>query len=276
MSDRKPLPEGPEMVLVPATGLLAVRDALIASDIEEAYHQLYAIADPAFREFEPWQKLENAALTAAPKVTEAPGLREALEEAAIWHDSQDKAISKQPNANIGRNGWMRNEHQEQADLLRAALSAAPQPAVSHSESWMGLNAEGFLRATRLSRVAEIWRDQGLMVLSLPAAITDDLLQSINTQPVSITERIVRAAMRHRGKVYDVPAPGRHHHVIRLICSMGEASTSAPVTDDGGFLTSAGRYVDREEAWTIAEAAGQLLERAPTDHRGGCLYSEDVW
>lgn len=48
-------------------------------------------------------------------------LRAALEAAAIWHEDQDKAISKQPSANTGDNGWRRMEHQEQRDNLRAAL-----------------------------------------------------------------------------------------------------------------------------------------------------------
>ena len=68
----------------------------------------------------------RAALT-PPETAEAvpvARLREALEEAALWHDAQDKAISKQPNANAGQNGWMRNEHQEQAQALRAAARSA--------------------------------------------------------------------------------------------------------------------------------------------------------
>lgn len=90
------------------------------------------------------------------------------------------------------------------------------------------------------------------------------------------ETIVRAACKHNGAIYDVPAPGRHHNVIRMLVDMQLAGPANPVTDTGGFLTSTGRYVDREEAWLIAEAAGQLLARAPTDGRGGMLYSEDVW
>jgi hypothetical protein len=67
-----------------------------------------------------------------------------------------------------------------------------------------------------------------------------------------------------------PAPARHHHVLHQLARM------ARNLDWGqGFVTSTGRYVDREEAWPIAEAAGQLLDRAPTG-RGGTLYSEDVW
>ena len=38
----------------------------------------------------------------------------------------------------------------------------------------------------------------------------------------------------------------------------------------GFLTSAGRFVDRHEAATIAFASGQIKERV------NYLYSEDIW
>ncbi|MDQ3132415.1 MAG: hypothetical protein M3Q99_16835 [Acidobacteriota bacterium] len=39
--------------------LLAIRDALVIEDYDEAWHQLYSIACPSFQEFEPWAKLEN-------------------------------------------------------------------------------------------------------------------------------------------------------------------------------------------------------------------------
>jgi len=41
----------------------------------------------------------------------------------------------------------------------------------------------------------------------------------------------------------------------------------------GFLTSTGRYVDREEAWKIAEQAGQVQ---PREGRPGSLFSEDLY
>ena len=41
----------------------------------------------------------------------------------------------------------------------------------------------------------------------------------------------------------------------------------------GFLTSANRFVDRREAYKIAESRGQLNERTHTE---GCLYSEDLY
>lgn len=57
----------------------------------------------------------------APLRAEIERLRGALENSALWHDDADKTISKQPNANIGQNGWMRAQHREQADAIRQAL-----------------------------------------------------------------------------------------------------------------------------------------------------------
>jgi hypothetical protein len=71
-----------------------------------------------------------------------------------------------------------------------------------------------------------------------------------------------------------PAPARHHHILLQLWPLREPGTR--IDQGQGFVTDAGRYVDREKAWEIAKAAGQLLERAPTDGRGGTLYSEDVW
>lgn len=71
----------------------------------------------------------------------------------------------------------------------------------------------------------------------------------------------------------VPAPARHHHVLHQLSQWGRGKE---VDGGQGFITDTGRYVDRKEAWTIAKSAGQLLPIAPTDGRGGTLYSEDVW
>ena len=53
---------------------------------------------------------------------ERDAMKATLEEALVWHEAQDKAISKQPNANTGHKGWMRAQHQEQVALISAALA----------------------------------------------------------------------------------------------------------------------------------------------------------
>lgn len=40
-------------------GILAVRDAFHEGDESEAYHQLYAIANPEFDSFTPWKEFEE-------------------------------------------------------------------------------------------------------------------------------------------------------------------------------------------------------------------------
>lgn len=42
-----------------AKKILAARDALIVNNTEEAFHQLYSIADPTFTDNHPWRVLEK-------------------------------------------------------------------------------------------------------------------------------------------------------------------------------------------------------------------------
>lgn len=82
------------------------------------------------------------------------------------------------------------------------------------------------------------------------------------------ERIVRAAIRVGHAVYSVPPPGRHGDVFAL-----DKATHQCAPEDQGFLTSTGRFVERDEALTIAAAAGQIIVKTgPAD----ILFSEDVW
>jgi hypothetical protein len=86
----------------------------------------------------------------------------------------------------------------------------------------------------------------------------------------LNEQIVRAAIRYDGKVYSVPRPGRHHHVIHHMALLGLKSRDM---NDQGFATSTGRFVGREEAVGIARAADQIkIKTCPADE----LFSEDVW
>ena len=42
----------------------------------------------------------------------------------------------------------------------------------------------------------------------------------------------------------------------------------------GFMDVHASFVDRREAWTIAEAADQIIPRQ--HQRAGYLFSEDLW
>lgn len=85
------------------------------------------------------------------------------------------------------------------------------------------------------------------------------------------ERIRGVSIRNEAFTFTRDAPHRHHHVIADAAGLGVPTFGM----EQGFKTSDDRFVSREEAWKIAEAAGQLLERAPTGQPGR-LYSEDVW
>jgi hypothetical protein len=84
------------------------------------------------------------------------------------------------------------------------------------------------------------------------------------------ERIVAAAMLHEGEPWHVPIPGRHVDVVIKLDAAFPGQ--GPFAGDQGFMTSAGRFVEREEAGRIALAAGQTKAlRWPPE-----LFSEDLW
>jgi hypothetical protein len=86
--------------------------------------------------------------------------------------------------------------------------------------------------------------------------------------------ITHVAIRFGGKVWPLPAPNRHHDVIRLIVEQTGASTVDSHGDDQGFLDANGRYLNRRQALVSAEVNGQLKD--PANIRCGQLFSEDVW
>jgi hypothetical protein len=65
-----------------------------------------------------------------------------------------------------------------------------------------------------------------------------------------------------------PPPARHGTLMH-----GGDFRASP--GDQGFLTSSGRYVDREEGFTIASAAGQIIHKSGNPDTP-TLYSEDMW
>ncbi len=92
-----------------------------------------------------------------------------------------------------------------------------------------------------------------------------------TQP----ERIVAAAI-FDGRIYSVPAPGRHHDVCVMMHNQG---LPADAMKEQGFLTSYGRYVNRKEAFVIAKRENQMARREthpPGSYNGEELFSEDLW
>lgn len=83
--------------------------------------------------------------------------------------------------------------------------------------------------------------------------------------------ITHVAILHRGKLYSLPKPNRHHHVIHMIYeAIGE-----PVSGEKqGFLDDLGNFLDRRQALAHAIECNQLLN--PDNHHPTELFSEDVW
>lgn len=71
-------------------------------------------------------------------------------------------------------------------------------------------------------------------------------------------------------IVSAPPPARHHN---LFVSFGGANFTKPTQD--GFLTSTGRFVDREEGLKIAIASGQPMIDHPS-RNDRYLFSEDLW
>jgi hypothetical protein len=72
-----------------------------------------------------------------------------------------------------------------------------------------------------------------------------------------------------------PKPARHHHILHQLWPL--TGSRNRLNRGQGFVTNRGRYVDRQEGWKIAEAAGQIIARCGGDTTdGGTLYSENVW
>lgn len=82
--------------------------------------------------------------------------------------------------------------------------------------------------------------------------------------------ITHVAIAYKGNIYSLPAPNRHHHVIRMI-----GGISGP--HEEGFLDACGRFHGRIAAMELAKDNGQL-QRTPgvKNYQGPELYSEDLW
>ena len=87
------------------------------------------------------------------------------------------------------------------------------------------------------------------------------------------ESILSAAIFVGGVIHSIPQPGRHHHIIDKMVVNGMKPWQWS-SNDQGFLTSTGRFVNRFEAMNIAKNSGQLLGKSPTVENE--LFSEDLW
>lgn len=87
----------------------------------------------------------------------------------------------------------------------------------------------------------------------------------------IHERIVAAAVKVGEEIFALPAPTRHRNALNLAFS--HHGPVLPCFPEQGFLTSQGRFVDREKAKEIAQRGGQILAGRGNSQQ---LFSEDLW
>ncbi len=87
--------------------------------------------------------------------------------------------------------------------------------------------------------------------------------------------ITHVAIRFQGKIWSLPAPNRHHNVVRHIVEQTGVTSVDAREDDQGFLIDGTRYVRRKQALRHALDTGQCKSNA-LGARLGKLFSEDVW
>ncbi len=91
---------------------------------------------------------------------------------------------------------------------------------------------------------------------------------------NIPSRITHVAIRFNGRTFSLPAPNRHHDVIRYICETTGATHVDVREDDQGFLDVNGVYLRRAPALARAYSTGQL--KPGTQIHMNMLFSENVW
>lgn len=87
-------------------------------------------------------------------------------------------------------------------------------------------------------------------------------------------KITHVAIRVDDVIYALPAPNRHHHIIRWMVDEKGFDTVEAHGDDQGFLDAEGSYLTRQQALVSAQANGQMRTDRPVWH--GELYSENLW
>jgi len=88
---------------------------------------------------------------------------------------------------------------------------------------------------------------------------------------NINNRIEKAAIQYKGNVYT----GWRHHTIGLqMVNDNICPRPFPSGDGQGFTTNDGTFVNRETAYNIAKAAGQLIPEFMTGK--SILFSEMLW
>lgn len=89
-----------------------------------------------------------------------------------------------------------------------------------------------------------------------------------TEALENPQQITHVALKDGKKVYSLPAPNRHHHVIGMIGGTHGQEVQ-------GFLDANGTFLNRKQAFVVAQMTGQL-KRGTDGYQGDQLFSEDLW
>lgn len=96
-------------------------------------------------------------------------------------------------------------------------------------------------------------------------------------------RITHVAIKFQNRIWSLPMPYRHHHVLRMIKWLADefgeytkevVDTIDALEEEQGFLDESGIFLNRKQAMVSAALNDQIKPGHPT--RPDILYSEDVW
>jgi hypothetical protein len=96
----------------------------------------------------------------------------------------------------------------------------------------------------------------------------DPINLLNVPGQSEFRLITHVAIKYDGKIWALPKPNRHHHIVRMI-----GGTNGP--DTQGFLDDKEVFLNRREAYELAIRTGQIA-RCEGGYTGNELFSEDLW
>lgn len=113
--------------------------------------------------------------------------------------------------------------------------------------------------------------KGIVETMLP--VLEKMERQFRGMHMATHEHITAAAIQIEGVTLSLPRPARHAEVLNSANAMG-VPESLIHTAVQGFLTSAGRFVNRVQAKQIAHIAGQPIIRDDPHPRDA--FSEDFW
>lgn len=96
--------------------------------------------------------------------------------------------------------------------------------------------------------------------------------------------IVAAAIKLGGLICHMPAPMRHHNILReILVNFDKRSYYGYANEVQGFLTDTGEFLNRRDAYEHALECGQgvprrtaMLADNSTLYNGTEAFSEDFW